>query len=371
MNHPDGNKHLIRPTLTLAMIVRDGGQLFASLLESASRFVDQIVVADTGSGDGSQEIARRKTELVWDQPWTDDFAAARNAALERCTGRWILVLDADEQLTPAGWQELRSWIAEQDEGQEQLAASLPVRSYQSGSPDCRGWQPTPTLDPDPLPEGNPASGYVPASRVRLFPNRPDIRFEGHIFETVEASLRMAGVPVVNLPVTIHHFGMLPCCQSPEVRRVRTHQYLKLARRKASTTPHLPCAWAELADCAIACGNLDQALQAIDRALVLAPVNPCYRLTAGWLLREKGRLDEAERHLSTATGSGPVPDSVLAEISHLRAQIAMASGRSTQAGPLLNLALGLAPENSRYQDTLDLWLEENAAAETECLVPQVT
>lgn len=342
------------PYLTLAMIVRDGGQLFASLLETAAGHVDEIVIGDTGSQDGSQSAARSAGAFLLDVPWTDNFAEARNTVLDHCTGRWILILDADEQLAAADWQEIRNWVLANDPRLEPVAASLTTRNYLGGRHSQRGWQPNPAPDPHALPGGNPAAGFVASNKVRLIPNRPDIRFTGHLHETVETSLRTAGIPVVNLDAPIHHFGMLPRYQSPEARQTKAEQYLRLARRKASANPHLPCAWSELADCAIACGQLDQALQAIDRALILSPLNADYRLTAGSLLKDLGRLDEADRQLSGASGSGALSGLLMAEIAHLRAQIAMLTQRHEQAGQHLSLALRLIPDNGHFLNTLGGW-----------------
>lgn len=58
----------------------------------------EIVMADTGSTDGSRAVAERYADIVFDFPWTDDFAAARNAVVERCSGVWYLSVDADEWL---------------------------------------------------------------------------------------------------------------------------------------------------------------------------------------------------------------------------------------------------------------------------------
>ncbi len=354
MNSPTHPQAGSRPLLTLAMIVRDGGQLFASLLEAAAGHVDEIIIGDTGSRDRTPLLARRHGARVLDIPWNDDFAEARNAVLDQCTGRWILVLDADEQLAPADWRDLREWVAGQWEAREAVAAALVTRNYLAGRHQKRGWQPNPVPDPHALPGGNPAEGFVASSKVRLIPNLDEIRFAGQLHETLEGSLRTAGIPVVNLPVQIHHYGMLPDHQTPQASQAKARQYLKLARLKASSNPHLPCAWAELADCAIACGHLDHGLQAIDRALVLAPTNAEYRLTAGWLLKELGRLDEADRQLAAAAGSGQPGDAVLAETSHLRAQIAMLTSRISQAGPLLALAVRLVPDNGHFHNTLGAW-----------------
>ena len=58
----------------------------------------ELVMADTGSDDGSREIAERYADILFDFPWINDFSAARNAVMDRCTGRWYLSLDADEWL---------------------------------------------------------------------------------------------------------------------------------------------------------------------------------------------------------------------------------------------------------------------------------
>jgi len=56
----------------------------------------EIVMADTGSDDGSREIAEKYADLVIDFPWVNDFSAARNAVLDHCSGTWHLAVDSDE-----------------------------------------------------------------------------------------------------------------------------------------------------------------------------------------------------------------------------------------------------------------------------------
>ena len=84
--------------LSLAMIVKNEARFLAHCLESVQGLVDEAVVVDTGSEDATPEIARSKGAQVSHFPWCGDFSAARNAALARCRGDWILVLDADEAI---------------------------------------------------------------------------------------------------------------------------------------------------------------------------------------------------------------------------------------------------------------------------------
>lgn len=59
----------------------------------------ELVMADTGSTDGSREIAGKYADILFDFPWVDDFSAARNAVMDRCSGEWYFTIDADEWLT--------------------------------------------------------------------------------------------------------------------------------------------------------------------------------------------------------------------------------------------------------------------------------
>jgi tetratricopeptide (TPR) repeat protein len=79
-------------------------------LASTASIVDEIIVVDTGSTDRTVEIAHQFGAKVSSFSWTNDFAAARNAALDQATGDWIFSLDADEELDVGSGQRLRTII---------------------------------------------------------------------------------------------------------------------------------------------------------------------------------------------------------------------------------------------------------------------
>ena len=87
--------------LSGCVIVRDGAEDIEWCLESFAGEVDELVVVDTGSKDGTKEIARRYTHYVYDFAWRDDFAAAKNFALSKAHGKWAFFPDADERLSDA------------------------------------------------------------------------------------------------------------------------------------------------------------------------------------------------------------------------------------------------------------------------------
>ena len=91
-----------RLTVALCVIARDEEQFIGDCIDSARPFVDEVIVLDTGSLDRTREIAREHGARVEHFTWCDDFAAARNAAVDAVKTDWILMLDADERLAPEG-----------------------------------------------------------------------------------------------------------------------------------------------------------------------------------------------------------------------------------------------------------------------------
>ncbi|MGC1513853.1 MAG: glycosyltransferase, partial [Acidimicrobiales bacterium] len=82
--------------VSACLIVKDEQAILGDCLSSLEGLVDEIVVYDTGSTDGTIELARQAGAKVIEGYWDDNFGRARNAALEHCTGQWILHIDADE-----------------------------------------------------------------------------------------------------------------------------------------------------------------------------------------------------------------------------------------------------------------------------------
>src|SRR5580700_11310653 len=88
--------------LSLCMIVKNEERTLARCLDSARDLAGELIVVDTGSTDGTPRIAAGFGAEVIPFDFTlVDFAAARNCALARARGRWILMLDADETLDRA------------------------------------------------------------------------------------------------------------------------------------------------------------------------------------------------------------------------------------------------------------------------------
>jgi glycosyltransferase involved in cell wall biosynthesis len=95
-------------TLSVAIITLNEEANLARTLASV-QFADEIIILDSGSTDRTLEIAHAHNAKVICEPWKG-FAAQKNSAIAKCTGTWILSLDADEELTPELQAEIRALL---------------------------------------------------------------------------------------------------------------------------------------------------------------------------------------------------------------------------------------------------------------------
>jgi len=106
-------------------IVKNEGENLALSLESLAGSVDEIIVVDTGSTDDTVTVAEKYGAAVYHYAWQNDFAAARNFALEKCHADWIIAIDADEYFTAETKKNIRP-ILENTEAELLLIRRLDV-----------------------------------------------------------------------------------------------------------------------------------------------------------------------------------------------------------------------------------------------------
>jgi tetratricopeptide (TPR) repeat protein len=195
--------------ISATLIVRDEERFLPGCLGSLRGFADEMVVVDTGSKDRSPEIAAAQGANVCSFQWCDDFAAARNHALERASGNWILYIDADERIRPCDRSLIDPVLAEPE--------------------TCAG-----------LVTFFPQQGFTAYRELRLFPRRSDIRFQGAMHETVAPSidrlLRRDGARMATTRLMIDHLGY-------DGGRARKHERdLRLLTKQVAVDPQRTYPW---------------------------------------------------------------------------------------------------------------------------------
>jgi len=152
------------PLLSLCMIVKNEEKHLLNSIQSVTDIVDEIIIVDTGSTDQTVELAKKYATLVVQIPWNNNFAEARNISLEEATGKWILVLDADETLYDEDITKLKRLIL-LDQNHEGYFLQIVNQKEQF-------------ID----------SHQEIFPSLRLFRNRADYRFSGAIHEQIAPSI---------------------------------------------------------------------------------------------------------------------------------------------------------------------------------------
>ncbi|MDH1171951.1 glycosyltransferase family 2 protein [Pantoea agglomerans] len=165
-----------RQRLSVVMIAKNEAELLPDCLASVS-WADEIIVLDSGSHDNSVDIATQAGAKVYHNDDWQGYGIQRQRAQHYATGDMILMIDADERVTP----ELRAAI-------EQVLAAPPSRTvYSLGRSNLF------------LGRFMRHSGWYPDRVMRLYPRT--FRYNDNL---VHESLQSDGAPVVALPGDLQH-----------------------------------------------------------------------------------------------------------------------------------------------------------------------
>lgn len=99
----------MKPTLSVIIITKNEETRLEPTLQSVS-FADEIIVLDSGSSDGTVQLARRYTDRVIVEADWQGFGIQKNRALAHAACEWVLSVDADERVSPALRDEILSAI---------------------------------------------------------------------------------------------------------------------------------------------------------------------------------------------------------------------------------------------------------------------
>jgi predicted Zn-dependent protease len=186
------------------MIVCNEESTIGACLESVQSLADEIIVVDTGSQDRTLEIARRYGARTYSCRWNNHFAEARNFALKRATGDWILVMDADERLEPPEPLDAFSVLTADPSAAGYYVTIRQLRSQQQGD-------------------------YETDHVCRLYRNVPGLAYHGRIHEDIGMSLAACcpGLSIKRSPLILTHYGYL---QETAQRKDKAARNMKLLKR---------------------------------------------------------------------------------------------------------------------------------------------
>ena len=83
--------------LSVVIVTKNAASQLAACLDSAS-FADEMLVIDSGSSDGTAELAAQRGARVMQKEWLG-FGRQKQFAVEAARHDWVLCLDADERVS--------------------------------------------------------------------------------------------------------------------------------------------------------------------------------------------------------------------------------------------------------------------------------
>lgn len=204
-----------RPLLSVGIIFKNEIRCLERCLKSLQplreRISMEIVMADTGSDDGSREVAAKYADVLFDFPWIDDFSAARNAAIDRSSGVWYLTVDCDEWLDD-DTSELVEFLRSPTTREEYQACTVVQRNYR---------------------EARLGGNYGDFWAVRMFLRVPGLRYEGAIHEFI--SCREDQLKTLEHTI-LHHDGYVMLNDGSPEGKAKRERNLKPLREALEKEP---------------------------------------------------------------------------------------------------------------------------------------
>ncbi|WP_127499433.1 glycosyltransferase [Paenibacillus glycanilyticus] len=243
--------------LGVHIIVRNEEDMLPECLDSIRGIADELIVVDTGSTDGTVDIALRYGARVIKAEWEDNFSSARNLALEHARTIWVLVLDADERLR-GDLQSLRQGLRKADSSAYRLRMEHLLDASNTGR-------------------------SMTSEAVRLFRADRGYSYYGEIHEQLVRVRETEGGSImmdVDGPLCagtphIAHIGYMPDVLR---RKSKAERNLRVISRQLTKQPNDPFCLYNYGVTLCQLGNAEEAAAAFDKALVYTPLTAPYRPT---------------------------------------------------------------------------------------------
>ncbi len=296
--------------ISACYIVRDNAAELKLSLSMIKKFVDEIIVVDTGSKDQSVKVAKKFGAKVFFQDWQNDFSTPRNFALSKATGDWILFLDADEFFSKETAKNLRPAIEQVEQVKQNAIQVFLVNIDKDNRNKVKD------------------TNFV----VRIFKNNLNIHYVGKIHEELrqgEGLLQKCVTAPANV-LTLYHTGY-----SASLTVAKAKRNLEMLLAELETTSEPQRIYCYLAECysgvrdfenakkyalldidsngdkkivsyrillTISAGNntpVEERKQFVERAIKDFPDMPEFTAELAECFAQQGNLDEAVETLKTA------------------------------------------------------------------------
>jgi len=234
-------KHKV--TVAAAILVYNEIRCIKRCLDAIIDAVDEIVIIDCGSTDGTLEIIQAYPKVKQISfTWCDDFSAARNAGLNNITSDWVIWIDADEALIAEDKQQIREVAAVLDQADRPIVALCGVLEQLGG---------------------HTAINYA---KSRMYATKYPFKFVGRVHEQIRLDPSESSQWMKNRHITVlirfDHDGYSPDVLHSKNKIARN---LRLLKMMLEEEPNNPAWWLFYGRETLGKGDVDQALNSLKSA----------------------------------------------------------------------------------------------------------
>lgn len=234
----------MRLRLSICMMVKNEEKNLERCLKSLQpmrdAFPSELIIVDTGSEDGTVEIAKKYTSQVYFHLWQNNFSEMRNITLKYSKGEWILIIDADEELY--NYQPLIDFLKSPKRNQYATVAFTTKNIVNTEDPHA----------------------YSTMVGFRMFKNDGYFHFEGAIHNQAKFKGEALAIPEVYL---LHYGYVATDKELMERKFLRTGMILKQELEKDPTNIYY---WTQLSVTYAMHNDYKEAIEYAEKAYSLLP-----------------------------------------------------------------------------------------------------
>lgn len=220
--------------ISACYIVKNEEKNLRRSLESIKDCIDELIVVDTGSTDGTMKIAKEFGARIYEIPWKDDFSWAKNVAKEKATGEWVIFLDADEFFSENTRKNIRKIVEQVNEEIDILLVNMD------------------NIDTDSKDEKILLSFAAP----RIYRNLLELTYAGKIHE----HLSINGLPLKYNRVQVipkEKLNLIHTGYASSLSVQKAARNLRILKQELETTKKPEELYAYIAECYVALGYIEK------------------------------------------------------------------------------------------------------------------
>lgn len=222
--------------ISACLIVKNEERNISRCIGSYKKIVDEIILVDTGSSDNTVKIARKLGAKIFYYKWDNNFSNARNYAINKAKGDWILFLDADEYFCDALDINFLNMLKKYKE-----RSDIDAVAFKHVNIDI-----------------NTGEKCEEQYLIRMFRNKKNIRYRNAIHEYIANNIGETVVDVIkDKNFIIYHTGY-----SKDILKNKVERNLNLLIKGLKENNHTAMTYFYLSDCYL---NLNQYSKCIEYA----------------------------------------------------------------------------------------------------------